>query len=119
MPIRIGRTTKPIRSSVNAWLTGSVLSRSQDGNGTGRSQAATVFTCGLLSGGVAPLATRDRDLLRPVGLDQRAQAPIVLVACRASFEVGAHSRHDHVGVRSGELRFDEAVELGEALLAGE
>ncbi len=44
---------------------------------------------------------------------------MVLAAGRAAGEVLAHPRHGGVGVAAGELELDVAVELLEALLAGE
>ena len=51
--------------------------------------------------------------------DQREQALVILAAGRAALEMRAHARHGGVGVHTGELGLHVAVELREALVAGE
>src|SRR5690348_6381272 len=51
--------------------------------------------------------------------DEVAQAGEVLGAGGAAVEVGAHPRHPGVGGLAGEAQLDVAVELLEALLAGQ
>src|SRR5262245_55037735 len=69
--------------------------------------------------GSRSLATGARDLLPRLGLQQRANAPVILVARRTSLEVRPHPGNRGVGVGVGKLELDVAVELGEALLAGQ
>ena len=54
-----------------------------------------------------------------LGLDQGAQALMVLIARSAALEVGPHSGHSGVGTGAAELELHVAVELGKALLAGQ
>src|SRR4051794_23297106 len=54
-----------------------------------------------------------------VGGHQREEALVVLLAGRAALEVSAHPRHRRVGVGAGQRQLDVAVELLEALLAGQ
>ena len=44
---------------------------------------------------------------------------MVLSAGGAAFEVGSHARHGGIGVAAGELEFDVAIEVLEALIAGQ
>ena len=44
---------------------------------------------------------------------------MILLAGRAALEVGAHARHRRFGVGAGQRQLDVAVELLEALLAGQ
>jgi hypothetical protein len=54
-----------------------------------------------------------------LSLDEREQAEVLLVASGAAMEMGPHPGDRLVGVGSGELKLDVAVELLEALLAAE
>ena len=69
----------------------------------------------LASGGPVGL----RLIVAGVSSDQRDEALVVLLAGRAALEVGAHAGHGRVGVRAGQRELDVAVELLEALLAGQ
>jgi hypothetical protein len=51
--------------------------------------------------------------------DEVPEAPVVLVARRTAFEVRAHARDLPIGVRFGQFELDVAIELLEALLAGQ
>ena len=54
-----------------------------------------------------------------LGCQQRREAVVVLAAGRAALEVRAHARHDGVRVAARALELNLAVELLEALLAGQ
>src|SRR5215207_1252961 len=132
-PMRTGRTKKPIRSTLNAWATGSSRTRVIDGNGMGRSVAAIAFICSSFVGGrcivsdpPGPVLTRDPPSSDAgcgrggrVGLDQGPQAAMVLSACWAALEVRAHARNRRIGVRPAQLKLEVAIELLEALLAAD
>src|SRR3954452_6090598 len=54
-----------------------------------------------------------------VGGHQREEALVVLLAGRTALEVSAHARHRRFGVGARQRQLDVAVELLEALLAGQ
>jgi hypothetical protein len=81
---------------------------------------------------VIPRRCRDHGRQCPFGREERGrsvggvllgnevqEALVVLVAGRAAIEVRAHARNLAIGVRFGQFELDVAVELLEALFAGQ
>src|SRR5205085_6143186 len=67
----------------------------------------------------APTLLRAGRLQRLLAGDESAQALVLLAACRATGEVRAKPGHAGIGVGSGELQLDVAIEVVEALVAAE
>jgi hypothetical protein len=71
-----------------------------------------------------PARSAGRSAIRSIGggalpTDELEEALVVLAAGRAAFEVGAHAGDLLLGFSTREFQFDVAVELLEALLAGQ
>lgn len=52
-----------------------------------------------------------------VALQQGTQAVVITATCRATVQVGVHSRHHGIGIRPGQLELDVGIERVEAFLA--